>query len=481
MKDSFEKVIKSKYFKEKIISLAAQSYRSLPSTSERPLHEVIMVNLFVSRWFLLNSQYVDKLIILILSEKYGNPIPCTSEDIKESLFEHLILLDTLKAERTSEGSVIEIDNEISYERFANSLLLRCSTLRKSSPFLIIRDVNLGKHKLPLKIWSSQDFTINLVDIGATAYDPDNSKYLYGMMFHFWASRLDEEKGEYVKFHEAIGEGKQCPSLYVQIEGRCSKRALLCFEDECKHVIASAIRSLTLTGCIYPDDYRPPTNTPTIMDDGSLQISQRFDISQENTEFVMPKNELGEEAPNEGSTSTDYVSLLGRYIDYYYLKPQNKDSLDKRLRNAMHLLVEADKQKHPSVTIALSFSAIEALVCSKKDGIADELSRNVATLLEPEASNRISAIRAVKKLYDIRSKILHGAKIEFGRGVEEQTRRLAAGCFQAIMDWIDCNKRLGQKQPIIPDLFSEIESAKVSGKQLVGISESSRNWLPTITK
>jgi len=85
------------------------------------------------------------------------------------------------------------------------------------------------------------------------------------------------------------------------------------------------------------------------------------------------------------------------------------------------------------------------------------------------------------MYDIRSKILHGAKIESERGVEEQARRLAAGCFQAIMDWIDFNKRMGKKQSVVPDLFSEIESAKVSGKQLVGISESSRNWLPTITK
>ena len=381
MKDSFEKLIKSKNFKEKVISLAAKSYLALPSTPERPLHEAIMSNLFVSRWFLRNSKYVDKIIIPILSEKCGDPLPCTSKDIEESLFEHLLLLDTQKAERTSEGSVIEIDNEISYERFANSLWLHCSTFRKSSPFLIISDIDFEKEKLPLKIWSSQYFAINLVDIGANAYDPDNSKYLYGMTFEVILSTLDEEKGEYDVLEEAGGEGKQYPCLYAQIEGRCSKHALLCFEDECKHVITSAIKSLTLTGCIYPDDYAPQ-HTPTIMNDG-LHISIPI-----NTESVIPKNELNKEAPNKGSTSIDYVSLLGRYIGYYYLKPQKKDSLDRRLRNAMHLLVEADKQKHPSVTLALSFSAIEALVCSKKDGIADELSRNVATLLVLSPQNKV---------------------------------------------------------------------------------------------
>jgi len=481
MKESFEKTIKSQYFKKQVKSLYAKTFTPLPSTAERPLHEAIMVSVYVSGWFLRNSKFVDRELIPIISKRHGNPLPCTSEDIEESLFEQFFLVDTQKAKRTSEGIVVERDDEICYERFANSLVTHCSMFRKSSPFLIISDIDFPKEKLPLRIWNSQDFAVNLVDIGTTAYDPDNSKYLYGMTFQVELSKFDEEKGEYAKFHEQYGEGKQCPGLYAQIEGRCSKRALLCFENECKHVMASVIRSLTLTGCIYPNDYTPPANTPTIENDGSLKMSTTIDMSKANAELVRPENKLNEEAPNKGSTYIDYVSMLGRYIDYYYLNPQKKDSLDRRLRNAMHLLVEADKQKHPSVTIALSFSAIEALVGSNKDNIVKELSENVATLLEPEASNRSGPIDKIKNLYKIRCKILHGEKIEFERGVEEQVRRLAAGCFQAIMDWMDCNKRMGQKHSKVPDLESEIKSARISGKQLVGISKNSRNWLPTITK
>ncbi len=71
MKETFEKLIKSKYFKKKVISLANQTYMTLLSTSERPIHEMLMTNFFVSGWVLRNSKYVDKQIIPILSEKYG--------------------------------------------------------------------------------------------------------------------------------------------------------------------------------------------------------------------------------------------------------------------------------------------------------------------------------------------------------------------------------------------------------------------------
>lgn len=171
---------------------------------------------------------------------------------------------------------------------------------------------------------------------------------------------------------------------------------------------------------------------------------------------------------------DNLDFIKTCIDAYYSKSTTKDTIDRRIRNAIHLMVEADRQQHRSIMLALSFSAIEALVCSKKEGIVDELSRNVATLLEPDRNMRIQTIKLVKKLYNMRSKLLHGENIEINLGKEEQVRRLAAGCLKAMLEWQVFQRKVGKEQKSAKgrdNFFSELEDAKVSGREMVGIPEN----------
>ena len=88
----------------------------------------------------------------------------------------------------------------------------------------------------------------------------------------------------------------------------------------------------------------------------------------------------EEAVLRGS-----LYLVKQCLDAYYANPTKKDSIDRRIRNAVHLLVESDMQANDAVGLSLSVATIEALLGKKTEGIADKLADSVAALLEPFAS------------------------------------------------------------------------------------------------
>ena len=174
--------------------------------------------------------------------------------------------------------------------------------------------------------------------------------------------------------------------------------------------------------------------------------------------------LGEEEPEEsGSTIDDTMTrshaedgiratadsvdalfptwglrLFCSCAEAYFETPERlkrmKRGIGPRLKNAVVLLAEADAQSLPAIALSLSFSAIEALVCKETTGIVDQLSRNVATLLEPNSLGRPDAIRFIKTMYNQRSKALHGESVEAEENDAEKVRRLAAAVLHAVVEW-----------------------------------------------
>jgi hypothetical protein len=499
MVESLEEIMRSKDAKNLILGVIRGSYvvtrfTRPGGTQDEMMDSWINSSLKITVWFLRNCKLVEKQVMPFLLEKHGRPLPCTSEDIIELLIEHIGVFTREDLSINNDG--IELDyhvDERNYKKFYTSLLVHCGPLRRNSPFLVLRSINIDRDKLPFKLWESRHFMLNLVDIGVPGYDPDNDNIFYGGVTEFEVGPTEKGTEKIIPWLKGKSEGKQSHGLYAQVEGYCSRRALVKFEKEIKLVVNSAIRSLRLTGH-FASDFKPPPGTLAIEGENvAYSVTSELELTDKGKEEIVNVDELELKVhnsvtdislPNKTPESVytscfDSFDFLRKYINYYYLEPTKKDSLDRRLRNAMHLLVEADRQEHNSVALALSFSAIESLICSKKDGIADELSRNVATLLEPEASERIEAIKAVKKLYDSRSRLLHGVQIEFEHEVQAKVRILAAGCLHAVTEWITCNIKMGKEKSVRADLFSEIEAAKVSGVRLVGISEYSRNWLPSL--
>src|SRR5437899_366681 len=71
--------------------------------------------------------------------------------------------------------------------------------------------------------------------------------------------------------------------------------------------------------------------------------------------------------------------LRRCLSACFANHGKKDSFNLRLTNGVQLLREAE-QPNAAISLALAFSAIEALLGMKSESVIDPLSRNVATLL-----------------------------------------------------------------------------------------------------
>lgn len=170
------------------------------------------------------------------------------------------------------------------------------------------------------------------------------------------------------------------------------------------------------------------------------------------------------------------SFFSRLLGSYFLAQAKKtSSFEQRMRNATHLLVEADDQENRVIALSLCFSAIEAMVCDKTEGIVDELSRHVASLLEPIGLSRIEAIAGIKKLYNIRSKVLHGDNLAGTDDDFWRARALAAAVLKAADDWKLHTMRMGEEVDR-KDFISELRTISTTGSQMVGIGPELSRFL-----
>ena len=110
----------------------------------------------------------------------------------------------------------------------------------------------------------------------------------------------------------------------------------------------------------------------------------------------------------------YSVFITGLLHYYCMPEQRntKDTFIRRIHNSVLLLVEAHRQRNGAIALALYCTAIEALLTRKggQGDVAAQLADHVATLLEPDLGYRADAVSFVKKLYDVRSWVLHGERI-----------------------------------------------------------------------
>lgn len=119
---------------------------------------------------------------------------------------------------------------------------------------------------------------------------------------------------------------------------------------------------------------------------------------------------------------------------------SKNTIRRRVRNAILLLAEVDQQLNDAVALALAMAAIEALICEKDDDITEALSEITAAILEPEAKVRPRAERFMRRLYGRRSDILHGRSIA-AEHLHRLNARFLAGCtLRAVLERITFRNR-----------------------------------------
>jgi len=185
----------------------------------------------------------------------------------------------------------------------------------------------------------------------------------------------------------------------------------------------------------------------------------------------------DETPSFSRLVDKHGKALFAFFVNSFLRPSKgkMPQLEKSCQNAVHLLIEADKTTNDAVSMCLSVAAVEALLC---DGtaIAEQFSQRAAVLLETERHQRSIATERLKKLYNERSRTLHGDGMEGTRSTRQIARRLASGVIAAVVQWQDHRRKTGDT-PERQSFVAELKEVTMSGQSVVGIDPGLSSCLP----
>ncbi len=357
-----------------------------------------------------------------------------------------------------------------YDRFVSRVVAKCVLPRSSRAFGVAEGVGVEPELLPWTVFNVEYVRLQLVAVSYKAYEPEGSDFLVGVTDTI-RHPLTQEELPLEPVDPAHPE-TAVPLVCAQVGGIVSSRALEELQIDCERALRSFFSSLTVMSQEQP--VRRAVGRQSCFERLYEKVlwghSHRVNLLARLTGF-----DRVESKPLLSFAATD-LHFVNRCTELYFSGPA-KRSLAARLRNAARVLVQADQQEQASVALALCFAAIEAMLCRKTIGIVDELARNAATLLEHEPLNRQRAMKAVKKLYDARSKLLHGENIDVTPEMRVHVRRLAAGCLKAILEWEDYVRRLGEQTTSDQFFLDELEASQVSGKRMVGVPDVAATWLP----
>lgn len=414
----------------------------------------------------------------LMNARLTMPSCFTAQDLADSLCERLLVIS-----KEGDNCLFSFPDKERFEHFATYFRSKTLFPRSTAPlFLAEGNFSLGEEE-STRIWSSSNgFCVDLLNRSYGAYDPLLSNELQGLVCTF---TVREEPSKSALSDGAVG-GTGC--VRFRITAHCTQRALEKAATEISRAIKSAWNSLATLDLVHVDwtgvrAIRAGDMIQLQMKLSGDQISLIRELSDEAIEKLNSSEFMKFSVTSSGlppKRSSDWIKNFLRYsLDLFYLSDSKKDTIERRLRNAIRLLIESDHQDAPAIQLSLCFAGIEALVCTKKEGIVDQLARNVATLLQPQSDERRTAISRVKKLYDLRSKVLHGTQVDVEMNAVLDARRLAGGVLMAVVEWRLFAQRIGQEKKQVPDFFDALEEATVSGKRFVGVPDESVAWLPNV--
>lgn len=243
--------------------------------------------------------------------------------------------------------------------------------------------------------------------------------------------------------------------YATLVGCCTPRALEAAISETSAVLSSLLRSFYLLADLRRDEFI--RDLSRIFDD-NVRVVEDVDADQ---------------IPDEPLGGLTFLPTLRSLLNTYFSKDIGKTSFTPRLRSAVDLLIQADFQRKHAVGLALSITAIEAMLCDNREGgITKMFSENAAHLLEPELKYRSKAIAFASDLYGKRSKVLHGSETQLAQADFHGARVLAAAVLQALMERCTYVSRLAGSPTEKPsDLFKKLEAHRYTEEPFQGVTLS----------
>ncbi len=274
-----------------------------------------------------------------------------------------------------------------------------------------------------------------------------------------------------------GEFPENARLHITITGKCTRR----FFDTLCPVVSSAVSTLLRIvndlfsealmeyACLGVD--RPDSSE--VVDDAITTLYLILDVTGAQTGVTATTADDGETwvtepMPEMAYNSRQFMehSLKSLFLDV----PAKKDSIARRVKNAIRLIAESDNQRHNPIGLALSVTAIEALLCRKGDNLSQMFGENMAALLEPHPVHRLEAERWSKRLYDLRSGILHGSDLDCSPRDIRQAKLAAGMVLRAMLERRAAIKRVGGNDENPDEFLAELRSGKYRPGQLTHVSE-----------
>lgn len=254
--------------------------------------------------------------------------------------------------------------------------------------------------------------------------------------------LDSVTGLFLSANLYAGE-----TLFIRVQSRCSRSRFEQVRERAVACVRSALKSVTITNQLNINWESLSSNDThdKAVSEIACEIYQRVRTRQD-------------------AAINDWKLLCELAID----RDCDAKSLRARLHRAANYLLVADDETVPLEHRFLAcVSALEASVSRGKEAVSEMLAQSVAAIVEHEPSQRSIAIKRVKKLYGIRSKVAHGELPLVPQQDYEVARKLAAAVVLSAMDREAYWKRLGN-DPEPGDKFADaVYEAAVTGRSVDG--------------
>jgi len=270
--------------------------------------------------------------------------------------------------------------------------------------------------LPFTIWSRNDIEVQLTGLGIADLDPAHPT--------------------------PSGAWEQKHFVYARVAGVMSEGACQRLREQLSRLVPSVICSVSV---LQPRQFTNEPSTPLPWITGDLLLNE--------------------------------LSFFKHCLDAFYFTPGSSHSIDGGLHNAVKLLVLADEQDDRNISLALAFSAIEAMLCEGDANVTDQLAWKAPTLLARDGELRLRAEPAVKKLYNKRSRVLHGDELTVDEASHLAVRRLAAGIIRAIVERREFRKKTGYDKEKPDRLFEDLKRANRLNTWVDGVPDGAAEWLP----
>lgn len=196
---------------------------------------------------------------------------------------------------------------------------------------------------------------------------------------------------------------------------------------------------------------------------------------ENGEVPLGSGELEED---DGTGHRVFWGFARWMLQWYFADHADTYHMPTRVRNAIDLLIAADQSVNPAVSLALTVTAIDALLGERnsKDRVAattaEDWAAKLATIVAASDADRRDLAERYRELFRARNRALHGVELRSSLDEYELAKMLAGRALVRLWQWSTLTDRLGGPGEQSEAFLAEVRSAFREQRPVIGITYSS---------